>query len=80
MSFDHEKGSSKDEHSAYVSTEPATAPGREGPALYDPSKESFATRLGVNFESFKRAPGSTGYVDRVRATSPSSSPFPASAH
>merc|ERR1712000_265794 len=60
MSFDHEKGSSKDEHSAYVSTEPATAPGREGPALYDPSKESFATRLGVNFESFKRAPGSTG--------------------
>merc|ERR1712072_701136 len=60
MSFDHEKGSSKDEHSAYVSTEPATAPGREGPALYDPPKESFATRLGVNFESFKRAPGSTG--------------------
>merc|ERR1712093_207419 len=60
MSFDHEKGSSKDEHSAYVSTEPTTAPGREGPALYDPSKESFATRLGVNFESFKRAPGSTG--------------------
>lgn len=28
--------------------------------FYDPSKESLATRLGVNFESFKRAPGSTG--------------------
>ncbi|GMK56421.1 hypothetical protein CspeluHIS016_0302610 [Cutaneotrichosporon spelunceum] len=26
---------------------------------YDPSKESWATRAGVNFESFKRAPGST---------------------
>lgn len=28
--------------------------------FYDPSKESRATRLGVNFESFKRAPGVTG--------------------
>lgn len=28
--------------------------------LYDPSKESIWTRLGVNFESFKRAPGTTG--------------------
>jgi amino acid transporter len=30
--------------------------------FYDPSKESIWTRLGVNFESFKRAPGTTGYV------------------
>lgn len=28
--------------------------------LYDPSKESVWTRLGVNFESFKLAPGTTG--------------------
>ncbi|KAL0066166.1 Amino-acid permease inda1 [Marasmius tenuissimus] len=28
--------------------------------FYDPSKESRWTRLGLNFESFKRAPGSTG--------------------
>ncbi|KAK7062687.1 Amino-acid permease inda1 [Paramarasmius palmivorus] len=28
--------------------------------FYDPSKESIWTRLGVNLESFKRAPGSTG--------------------
>lgn len=63
MSFDHEKGSDKDHSSAYVSTEPAGvghSSSRDGPQLYDPSKESLATRLGVNFESFKRAPGSTG--------------------
>lgn len=30
--------------------------------LYDPSKESIWTRLGVNFESFRRAPNTTGYV------------------
>ncbi|KAL0581271.1 Amino-acid permease inda1 [Marasmius crinis-equi] len=28
--------------------------------LYDPSKESVWTRVGLNFESFKRAPGPTG--------------------
>ena len=28
--------------------------------FYDPSKETIWTRLGVNFESFKRAPGTTG--------------------
>jgi yeast amino acid transporter len=28
--------------------------------LYDPSKESRWTRLGLTFESFKRAPGTTG--------------------
>lgn len=27
--------------------------------VYDPSKESIWTRLGLNFESYKRAPGST---------------------
>lgn len=26
---------------------------------YDPSKESLATRMGLTWESFKRAPGST---------------------
>ena len=30
--------------------------------LYDPSKESRWTRLGLTTESFKRAPGTTGYV------------------
>ena len=30
--------------------------------FYDPSKESIATRLGLTVESFKRAPGTTGYV------------------
>lgn len=33
--------------------------------FYDPSKESIWTRLGVNFESFKRAPGTTGYVHHI---------------
>lgn len=28
--------------------------------LYDPSKESIWTRAGLNFESYKRAPGVTG--------------------
>ena len=28
--------------------------------FYDPSKESVWTRLGLNLESFKRAPGPTG--------------------
>ncbi|KIM23648.1 hypothetical protein M408DRAFT_27737, partial [Serendipita vermifera MAFF 305830] len=31
-----------------------------GSGLYDPSKESVWTRLGLTFESFKRAPGTTG--------------------
>lgn len=31
-------------------------------AFYDPSKESIWTRLGLSLESFKRAPGTTGYV------------------
>ena len=32
------------------------------PELYDLSKESIWTRLGLTAESFKRAPGTTGYV------------------
>ncbi|KAJ3865198.1 APC amino acid permease [Lentinula novae-zelandiae] len=39
--------------------------GNNGNHFYDPSKESIWTRLGVNFESFKRAPGVTG--DRLVA-------------
>ncbi|KAG6836723.1 hypothetical protein H0H93_004386 [Arthromyces matolae] len=31
--------------------------------FYDPSKESVWTRLGLNFESFKRAPGTTGGLE-----------------
>ncbi|KAK6902597.1 hypothetical protein I203_107855 [Kwoniella mangroviensis CBS 8507] len=37
----------------HVSVDPAQD------AYYDPSKEKFLTRLGFNFESFKRAPGTT---------------------
>ncbi len=33
---------------------------RAVPAFYDPSQESIWTRLGLSFESFKRAPGVTG--------------------
>ena len=29
-------------------------------AIYDPRQESIWTRFGLNFESFKRAPGTTG--------------------
>jgi hypothetical protein len=31
--------------------------------IYDPSKESIWTRIGLNAESFKRAPGTTGFVN-----------------
>jgi hypothetical protein len=44
------------------------------PELYDPSKESVWTRLGLTAESFKRAPGTTGYVHthpHIIYTSPS---------
>lgn len=30
--------------------------------FYDPSQESFLTRAGLNFESFKRAPGPIAYA------------------
>ncbi|KAF8066571.1 APC amino acid permease [Lyophyllum atratum] len=48
--------------------------------FYDPSKESIWTRLGLSFESFKRAPGTTGGIliegqsiedaERMRADNP----------
>lgn len=36
--------------------------GASTPEFYDPSKESIWTRLGLTAESFKRAPGTTGYI------------------
>lgn len=46
----YEKGAGTDVHNVAV---PATG-------LYDPKSESRWTRLGLTFESFKRAPGTTG--------------------
>lgn len=43
----------------YVTTT-TESPHHSQAELYDPSKESIWTRLGVNFESFKPAPGTTG--------------------
>ncbi|GAA5866545.1 hypothetical protein JCM8547_005451 [Rhodosporidiobolus lusitaniae] len=63
--------SKNDDH--YVVTEPAAATTAREQVVYDPSQESLATRLGVNFESFKRAPGTTaglavhGNADPLRA-------------
>ncbi|GAA6041879.1 hypothetical protein JCM8097_004527 [Rhodosporidiobolus ruineniae] len=73
---DVEKGSKDGDQ--FVVTESAAAPDNtharvEQAAVYDPSKESIWTRLGVNFESFKPAPGSTaglavhGNADPLRA-------------
>lgn len=64
-SFDAEKDAyAKNEGETYVSsrTGESDSPVNGGARteLYDPSKESLATRLGINFESFKRAPGATG--------------------
>ncbi|GAA5865945.1 hypothetical protein JCM3774_005533 [Rhodotorula dairenensis] len=61
-SFDAEKDASSKNEETYVTTGPAAdheSPVRDGPVIYDPKKETLATRLGVNFESFKRAPGTT---------------------
>lgn len=33
---------------------------KAAPVVYDPMQESIWTRLGLTFESVKRAPGSTG--------------------
>lgn len=41
---------------------PKVAEKKDEQEWYDPSKESWATRLGVNWESFKRAPGATACV------------------
>ena len=77
-SFDAEKDASSKNEETYVSTGPAAdhdshAP-HDGPVVYDPKKEKLATRLGVNIESFKRAPGTTaglqaqgGAADPLRA-------------
>lgn len=46
----------------YVATQSASENRATVPEFYDPSKESVWTRMGVNLESFKRAPGATGYV------------------
>ncbi|GAA5883838.1 hypothetical protein JCM16303_007406 [Sporobolomyces ruberrimus] len=45
----------------YVTTT-TESPHHSQAELYDPSKESIWTRLGVNFESFKPAPGTTGGI------------------
>ncbi|GAA5836294.1 hypothetical protein JCM3766R1_003482 [Sporobolomyces carnicolor] len=62
-SHDPEKYSSNNSNSDknedhYVTTTTADEPSE----FYDPSKESIWTRLGVNFESFKPAPGTTGGI------------------
>ncbi|GJN89609.1 hypothetical protein Rhopal_002596-T1 [Rhodotorula paludigena] len=44
----------------YVATQSASENRATVPEFYDPSKESVWTRMGVNLESFKRAPGATG--------------------
>jgi yeast amino acid transporter len=36
--------------------------GRNETKYYDPSKETQLTRLGLSWESFKRAPGVVAYV------------------
>ena len=77
-SFDAEKDASSKNEETYASTNPAAdhespAP-HDGPVIYDPKKEKLATRLGINIESFKRAPGTTaglrvhgGAADPLRA-------------
>lgn len=55
----------KDFNTAYT-TKTTAVNGVNEQGFYDPSKESLATRLGINFESFKRAPGATGYVVLLR--------------
>uniref|UniRef100_A0A0W0FBA3 Putative amino-acid permease inda1 n=1 Tax=Moniliophthora roreri TaxID=221103 RepID=A0A0W0FBA3_MONRR len=44
----------------YEDTSSNNSGGAQQIEFYDPSKESIWTRLGLNFESFKRAPGVTG--------------------
>ncbi|GAA5823711.1 hypothetical protein JCM11251_000735 [Rhodosporidiobolus azoricus] len=53
----------KDGEGSYVRTEPAAVAAARDQVVYDPSKESIWTRLGLNFESFKRAPGATGGLE-----------------
>lgn len=48
-----EKGSSSSDVEVHTSAAPVNV-------LYDPSKESVWTRVGLSWESYKRAPGTTG--------------------
>ncbi|WOO77221.1 Amino-acid permease inda1 [Vanrija pseudolonga] len=48
----HTKGGKYEDEGTVTVAEPSDD-------YYDPSKESLATRMGLTFESFKRAPGST---------------------
>ena len=57
---DKKKTSSTPPHEEYEKGN-VHADGASVPELYDPSKESIWTRLGLTAESFKRAPGTTGY-------------------
>lgn len=56
----------------YESTSISSAPNGGKVEFYDPSKESFWTRLGLSPESFKRAPGVTGCVESYICSSTSS--------
>ena len=51
----HTKKEGSEGSDVYVST--TAAPQAQ---LYDPSKESIWTRMGISMESYKRAPGTTG--------------------
>jgi amino acid transporter len=62
-SSDHEKPPLYDDetHAAVVAPVDDREFQPERPTeLYDPNKESWMTRAGLNFESYKRAPGTTG--------------------
>lgn len=59
--LDKKSGPSTAAHEVYEKGDAHVA-GSSIPELYDPSKESVWTRLGLTAESFKRAPGTTGYV------------------
>lgn len=52
--------SSTDEYEKGAGTDARQVVVPHGEGLYDPTKESRWTRLGLTFESFKRAPGTTG--------------------
>merc|ERR1711939_1195427 len=57
MSTEYEKKGSSSSQEGISTSNNASSDG-----FYDPSKESIWTRLGVTFESFKRAPGTTGGI------------------
>ena len=61
---DMDSGKEKDFETAST---PQTPPEARRVEFYDPSKESAWTRAGLTFESFKRAPGTTGCVSSARS-------------